>query len=382
MRQERLLMRPDYAHQSLIPYLAETERTLRRALQDIDGASECQIVPLPDMGFPNNVARLAGGFPTGCLVDWSCQVPFIPVDVTLNIDTSSIFYLEADLDPVLFETRLEGLVTSLARDGTYAWNFDKGNHFIVVGRVRESGQQVLVLHSNEKEFMYQYDGLCPTPNNWFSDAIATYSDGGRYVRYITGEHAIQYFEMADMLRSFNIVRHRFVAQHLVGFGTDVIVRDHHMHHYFMPSSQTVAVGCFVAHEGDLVPVFSRPGQDIDLVRLGAGVDNTVRLLDNNEMRLLFPHGWGKTSISKLQITPDREGGVLHVGNSAYPIEPGLSMGGDIQFVQRDFAPNAGDPDSLYANISHWGTGEVLESIEQEQSYSRRGLVLHGVRKHR
>ncbi|MCF2435265.1 hypothetical protein LV779_14035 [Streptomyces thinghirensis] len=46
---------------------------------------------------------LAEGFATGCLVEWACRVPVVPVDTTMNIDTSSVFWLDGDPAEVFTE---------------------------------------------------------------------------------------------------------------------------------------------------------------------------------------------------------------------------------------------------------------------------------------
>src|SRR5690242_14908664 len=91
------ILEADNAQEFLIPYLQRSEQRLRSALRELDPASECQIVPAADLCFPHDVIRIAGGFATGCVVEWRCAVPIIPVDTTVNIDTTSIFWLSDDV---------------------------------------------------------------------------------------------------------------------------------------------------------------------------------------------------------------------------------------------------------------------------------------------
>lgn len=79
-----------------MPYIQETERLFTEAIKKHDQSenSGCHIIPSLDLGFPNNVQRLAGGFATGMLVAWQCGLDMVPVDATVNICTSSVYKLD------------------------------------------------------------------------------------------------------------------------------------------------------------------------------------------------------------------------------------------------------------------------------------------------
>lgn len=63
-----------------------------------------KIIPCSDLGFSNNIMRIAGGFLTGAYYNWSCAVPIVPVDAAINTCTSSVFELRG-FDPDSFDDK-------------------------------------------------------------------------------------------------------------------------------------------------------------------------------------------------------------------------------------------------------------------------------------
>jgi len=51
----------------LLSYTKRTEELLLETLTKLDRSSKCRIYPSLDLGFPYDVIRLVGGFPTGCI---------------------------------------------------------------------------------------------------------------------------------------------------------------------------------------------------------------------------------------------------------------------------------------------------------------------------
>ena len=84
----------DQTQRVLLPYLRETEVLLNKLVKIHDKEyGWAKIIPCNDLGFPNNVVRIAGGFLTGAYYNWSCAVPIVPIDATINTCTSSVFEL-------------------------------------------------------------------------------------------------------------------------------------------------------------------------------------------------------------------------------------------------------------------------------------------------
>jgi hypothetical protein len=124
---------------------------------------EAEITALPDLGMPHNVRRIHGGFFTGALYQWESDVPFFPVDSTMNIDTVSIYRVNIPISSK--KDFISKVNKAIEHKGSYDWNFDVGNHFITYGSVSgltdiEDGNY-LVLHGSASEFKNQYNGLYP-----------------------------------------------------------------------------------------------------------------------------------------------------------------------------------------------------------------------------
>lgn len=363
------ILAQDHAQEFLIPYLQRTERYLRSALRELDSSSECQIVPAADLCFPHDVIRIAGGFATGCVVDWLCPVPVIPVDTTVNIDTSSVFWLSNDISSEVTEEEFTLLQKNIESGSSYMWNFHKGNHFITFARSKGTSKPALVIHSNEKEFKYQFNGLMPVDGNWFMDSVRTFHCDTSYLRLLIGPKAVLFAEMANMLERYNVDRHRFVASVLLNSRCE-IVEEYHKHHYFMPSASSVAIGCYLCQEDEIVPIFSQPGKDIHLFRVAGGGRNKMAMLSGGNA-LLVPHGWGKTAVESTNASLD--GDQFTINGLTYDIKPQVSLGTHPGLVWREFAEDPQDPDSLFSKMAHHTPGKVVDSLSQICGYCRGGF---------
>lgn len=346
------IIKGDHAQQFLLKYLAETEHLLRRALQQLDAGAECQIVPAADLGVPYDVLRLAGGFATGCLIEWDCNVPVAPVDTTMNIDTSSIFWLDGDPADAFSEQAIESLRRRIERDSSYEWNLNRGNHFILLCRRDTDGRDALVLHSNEKEFKDQFNGLCPTPGNWYEDSIVT-SDSERQIRLLVGQKAKLFVQLAHMLEEFNILRHRFIATMLLG-DSSTTTDEHHKHHYFMPTSTSAAIGCYICEPLEEVPLFSSVGRSIAIFQPAVGGQNTVTFR-SGEKKLIVPHGWGMTAHRPLAVTQTKTH--LHFNGRQFCLAPSVSLLDDPDVGPRLFNGGSGD----FLNTIHAHTPGIIKS---------------------
>lgn len=359
----------DSTQSYLLEVLGETEELLGEALRTLDSNSKCQIIPAADLGFPHDVIRIAGGFATGCFVEWQCSEPFIPVDTTVNIDTSSVYKLETNIIDSITPETFQNLVDKLEQS-SYINNFQKGNHFISFGIAVETDEPYLIIHSNEKEFKYQFNGLMPVDGNWFMDDVITHRKGSRYIRYLTGKKAQLFGEIAKSLEEYNIMRHRFIANFVSDFcGIDYASDSHH---YFMPTRSSVALGCFVAEPGDILPIFSAPGRDIHLYQVEGGGENSIQLINGGHSKLIVPHGWGKRAKSKPRIEWQDKN--LIVNDLVYPIKPLESLGKHPDLMLREYSTNLDDPNNYFSQISQYCPGKIILTIEQKVSFCRQGFL--------
>lgn len=378
-RQEAFVMlrSGDVAHRLLLPFIKETEELLLSALSSIDPNATCQIIPAPDLGFPHDVIRIAGGFPTGCLVEWNCSTPFVPIDTTVNIDTSSIFVLDKDVSLSISADLFEWLRRKF-ETSSYVFNFNKGNHFISFGRTATTDTPVLVIHSNEKEFKYQYNGLMPAEDNWFANQVQVLRHNNRYIRYIVGEAANLFVDLAQSLEQFNILRHRFVAHLLTQDRAQILSQEHH-HHYYMPTRQSVAIGCFLVTVGTRVPIFSRPGRNIAIFVPSEGGANSLKTFSTSsfgEGTVLVPHGWGKTCVEGTCFAIDYDRRIFELSGRTYELRTLVSLGKDNRLQLRDFQSNDANQNGFFWEIAHHCPGAVVDQIYQIASFTKNGFERH------
>jgi hypothetical protein len=358
----------DYAQALLIPYLERTQRLLSNALRKLDSAADCQVVPAADLGIPYDVLRLAGGFATGCFIEWQCSTPVIPIDTTMNIDTSSVFWLDSDPGEAFSQERIESLKRRIDADSSYEWNFNRGNHFILTCRRDTDGRYALLLHSNEKEFKDQFNGLCPTPDNWYEKSIRVF-EGERSIRLLVGDPAQLFSQFAHMLQNFNILRHRFIATMLMGDCVG-ITEEYHKHHYFMPTPTSAALGCYLCESDEEVPIFSSVGRPIAMFRPTVGGLNEVRLLAGGNC-LIVPHGWGMTASRPLLLVQSDDHLVL--SGRSYSLKPGVSLLDHADVTPRLF--DGGMHEFLQVIRAHT-PGNLVAQLVQLSSYSRHGFLRH------
>ncbi len=371
---QTLIKRQDNAQELLLPFIKETEALLLKTLKSIDSTAECKITPAVDLGFPHDVIRIAGGFATGIFVEWNCNTPFVPVDTTVNIDTSSIFYLEDDISSSITNTEFETLRNNF-ENSSYVFNFHKGNHFISFGKTEKENKPVLVIHSNEKEFKYQYNGLMPVSNNWYMNDVKINQVENRYLRYLTGRKAELFTDIAKMLEDYNIIRHRFVAEQILNGKTNIISQTD-KHHYYMPSKNSVAIGCFLAKEQEELPIFSKVGADIFIFSPEQGGKNKIITLNDANERFLVPHGWGKTCDNKIKFEIDYHKKIFKLSGREYKIEPLISLGKDERLQIREFSSNPADGNSLFQQMRQHCPGTITDRITQKCSYSKHGFLKH------
>jgi len=320
----------DATQQVLLPYLKETEILFNVALKKHDSQGYCHIYPSLDLGFPNNVQRLAGGFATGMLVTWSCGINIVPIDTTVNVCTSSVFCLK-DFNAGWLEDKkaltneLNSIFTRASDEKGYSFSFRTGNHFLLIAKDKDTDEIYLILHSSANELKRSYMGLYPVEGNWYSerikyipvDALRGYKGfyeqeknwctaeleqvhDGRYFRYLKDEDANHFIRMAHNFQAYNEQIHTWLGEHLIerlakhsgmkdsSSSFKPIIK----HHYYMPTDHSIALGTFAEPIGEVVPLFSAPNKPVYLFEIGA--DNwQINLGGSKGNVCLIPHGWGQ-----------------------------------------------------------------------------------------
>ncbi len=290
----------DNTQKVLLPYIKETEEIFNKVIKRYDKRKESGaiIIPSLDLGYPNNVMRLAGGFATGMFIDWECGTPIIPVDATVNVCSSSVFEINELSESFLhnFEKKIKEIFVDASSNFGYSFSFDSGNHFLMIAS-DETGKQYLVLHSSAKEMKESYFGLYPKEENWYSSKIKNHTDGTRYLRYLKDEEAKYFIQTAHHLEKYNEEMHKWIANKL-NWRKDKNNPPIIKHHYYMPTDSSIAIGTFVESPGETVPLFSDVQKPVYLFKIGE--DNWTYNLGEKKV-CIVPHGWGQEieSISEI-----------------------------------------------------------------------------------
>ena len=293
-------LHPDDTQRVLIPFLQDTESMLEEIVKRHDRTGWAKVVPSVDLGFSSNVVRMAGGFFAGALYDWSCSVPIVPIDASVNTCTCSVFSLsgfDESMSDEEFNQIIEKMNLSGAREG-YSFNFKSYNHFFTVAKDEDRNYYILI-HTSAREGVDNTFGLYPGGDRtWFSNEIKTLVNKSqtRYMRYIRGTPAIRLIDYSMRFRQFNEHVHRFIADEFgkaCGSETEQIIM---RHLYGMPTSSSIAIGTFAVDLFDndlLVPVFPAGGNNkICLFQLSREQNHTYRLAGTSSEYITVPYSYG------------------------------------------------------------------------------------------
>jgi hypothetical protein len=348
-------------YDALFDWLNGTEKILQSAVFRLDRNATARITPSIDIGLPDDVVRISGGFLTGCFVEWSCNIPFVPIDTTVGVCTSSVYcfskkLIHFSLDD--FEKKINQLIE--ARND-FSWNFNSGNHFIILAESEDVNY--LVMHSSASEFKKDMDrGLYPVPNNWYWNSIETLVDGNRYLRFIKEKDAEIFWKIAEKIPEYNIKRHDYFAEKFAK-GLTNIIQSYTEHHYGMPTQESINIGCYITEPEKIVPIFSAPGRCLFLYKVDIDDPNA----GNTK---LIPHGWGKTcmNLSKIELINSMQ--EIEIAGRKYLINSSERIKGDI----RQFCDNPMKQNYYFSTMSKYYKGIVKKILNQKFSYSKHGCL--------
>lgn len=269
----------DLTQQMLLPELEITEILLSRVASRLSGKKKiAEITAMPDLGISHNCTRMMGGFFTGARYCWESNIPFIPVDATVNVCGTSVYKLNKEISIKEFISRVNCV---LADKTKYTWNYTNGNHFISLcystGEYETEEGYYMIVHASANEFKHGANGLYPDSDVWYYDSIKTeyMEDLSRYLRYIVGSDAERFYEIANKLIKFNKERNCYFIENVLRENLDKEILS--VQHYGMPNDHTICIG---AHwENVPYTLLTAPGKPIFIVKPGENYDGS-------------PHGLG------------------------------------------------------------------------------------------
>lgn len=343
----------DYTQKEILKQLEMTSKLLSKVGTELSYTQkESTIYAMPDLGIAQNGTRMLGGFYTGACYSWNSDVPFIPVDATVNVCGTTVYKLNQNITVQEFKKRLDKVMENretyleyaaaylpreilasidLEKADKFYWNHNVGNHFVILAEQNKKNSELLegqymIVHASAIELKkdnLKY-GLYPVKGNWYYEDIQTeYADNGnRYLRYIYGKKAIQFSELANMLQKINRDRNKYFCKTVLGelAGEEVI----NLSHYGMPTSSAICIGC--QWEQSNFTLLTAPGNDIYLVHPDLSSKNTIKLEDKKIT--LTPHGCGVMFKNSNDTIEYLEDGML-IGKKYLKKGESINIGNDV-----------------------------------------------------
>lgn len=346
----------DQTQQMLMQHLLVTEKLLEKTATKLSKRKMwAEITAMPDLGIAHNCTRMMGGFFTGACYRWETDVPFVPIDATVNVCGTAVFKLKSSIGIQEFLGRCEEILTDTTR---YTWNYKRGNHFISLcksnGEYGLEAGYYMVVHASANEYKNGPNGLYPNPNVWYYNDIKTeYLEGTkRYLRYIAGNSAIQFYEIAEMLICFNEERNRYFCENVLRENLEKEVLS--IQHYGMPNNHTICIG---AHwKKKLYTLLTAPGRPIFIVKPGECFEGS-------------PHGFG---LGLENPVIEYLKGEIRIGNKIFHIGESINIGEDA--IVR-CASHKDNLDDYVAKILKVCPGKIVGKLHQIASISKDGTII-------
>ena len=384
----------DCTQENIIEHLKNTEKLLKTVATKLSKEEkDAKIYVMPDLGIAQNATRMLGGFYTGACYTWDTDVPFIPVDATVNVCGTAIYKLNKSISNEEFIKRLnkvlndrksyldfvnahlplEVLKTIDINDASkYYWNYTNGNHFIIFaesdGEYGLEKGQYMIVHASAIEFKKDNleFGLYPVKGNWYYDDIKTEydEDSKRYLRYITGEKAKRFYDIATYLKDFNKIRNSYFCKAVLG---DLLQKEViNISHYGMPTNNSICIGS--QWEQLDYALLTAPGNAIYLVHPKLNLNNTFAL-DNINITLT-PHGCGVKMNNSADKIEYLDKNTLKVGNNIFSLGNSVNIGIDVSV--RTNGMNEEELDTYILNILKQCPGTVYGKLKQRYAKTKSG----------
>ena len=390
----------DLTQQNILKHLEETEKLLSKVSTKLSNKQKtANIYAMPDLGIAQNGTRMMGGFYTGACYTWDSDVPFIPVDATVNVCGTAVYILNKQITNEEFIERLNCVMnnrnTYLDFVNTYLpkeildsidvndaskffWNYNKGNHFVIFAESNGESElekgQYMIVHASAIEFKkdnLKY-GLYPVKGNWFYDDIKTEYDDNheRYIRYISGAKAKKFYDIATYLKEFNKFRNKYFCQMVLG---DLLEKEViNISHYGMPTINSICIGS--QWEQLNYTLLTAPGNDIFLVHPKINSNNENSVILNGQNITLTPHGCGVRMNNPEDKIEYYDGGIK-IGDNTYKIGESVNIGVDVSVRTKGMTHD--ELDNHIQNILSKCPGEIYGRLTQKFARTKYGDFSYG-----
>lgn len=385
----------DLTQENIREHLDKTEKLLSKVASKLsNNKKSATIYAMPDLGIAQNGTRMIGGFYTGACYTWNSDIPFIPVDATVNVCGTAVYKLNKNITNEEFIERLNNVMNNrntylnfvnnyLPKDilnsidtndaSKFFWNYNKGNHFVIFaesdGKYGLEKGQYMIVHASAIEFKkdnLKY-GLYPVKGNWFYDDIKTEYDDEhkRYIRYIMGEKAKRFYDIATYLKEFNKIRNKYFCQSVLGnlMEKEII----NISHYGMPTINSVCIGC--QWEQLDYTLLTAPGNAVFLVHPEINPNNKNNINLNGKNITLTPHGCGVRMNNPRDKIEYFNGG-LKIGDNIYKIGESVNIGVDVSVRTKGMTND--ELDNHINNILSKCPGKIYGQLIQKFARTKYG----------
>ena len=361
----------DTTQKAILPHLEDTESLISKITSKLSNTEKkCNIYAMPDLGIPHNSIRVLGGFFTGAYYTWDCNVPFIPIDTTVNVCGTAVYKLKNDISVDEFKFRIDSVLTHISK---YDWNYNKGNHFVTLaysnGKYGFKQGYYMVVHASASEYKKQKNlGLYPEKDNWYWEKIKTefLPNSNRYLRYITGNTAEKFYTIAHFLELFNIERNRYFCDKVLGNLLEKEILN--ISHYGMPNKNSVCIG--VQWKNEIYTLLTAPRKNIYIVEPINSISNKNYV---SKEILLNPHGLGLEIASKNKKIKYLENS-FNLGTDNFNSEKNIEIG--VYTKNRGININSNIFKKTILPILEICPGNIKGELKQICSYSKRGFEIY------
>ena len=344
----------DETQMKILEFLGTTEKMIADVTSKLSNSKkEAKIYAMSDLGLSIDAVRMMGGFFVGTCITWDCDVPFVPIDATVNVCGVCAYKLKSKITPQEFKDRVENTFNN---DGKQ--NLEEGYYIVV--------------HASAAEYKEgnMEEGLFPEKDNWYYNAIKTYTDPetGRYLRYLDGEYAKKFWNIAHFLENFNEKRNEYFIE--TTFNGLIDKKIINIQHYGMPSEHSICIGCHWK-EG-MYALLTAPGEDIYFINPLSSKKN--RFAHDKINFTLSPHGLGQKVPNKnadIEISKDN----IKIGGNSFRDGQILDIDVDIK-IRGTVEGDAPIPETVQ-NILNIYPGQIQGKMKQIASFTKRGFKVYG-----